>query len=92
MPLYTRIVRDGEPVKLEFGWGWWHVQVMKEVAVAETFHLERAEDYTVEQWHFTALYRTGRQVVLRDDWEFEDTSDGEIFRLHPGDVLEMWRS
>jgi hypothetical protein len=37
-----------------------------------------------------AIFPEG-SYTLRDSHAFIDTTDGEIFRLEPGDVLRVWR-
>lgn len=31
------------------------------------------------------------EYVLTQDWQFVDTSDGEVFVLESGDILKAWR-
>ena len=81
MPLMTRIVRDGEPLAMPYGWGWWHVSVMQHVS----------EQETGAEWPNTPLGESGRQA-LANAYTYEDPSDGEILELRVGDELEMWRS
>lgn len=75
MPLMTRIERNGEALVLR--WGWFHVEAMTEVADEESGE----ERY---------LQRNGSWTV-RNEYEFEDAADGEVFVIKPGDVLSMWR-
>lgn len=70
----TRIMREGKPLRIQ--WGWFHVECMKAAVVAET-----GSD--------TVLVSTGRYEV-KEPHGFRDATDGEVFDLWPGDVLEMW--
>lgn len=94
MPLYTQIERDGEPIKVK--WGWWHVERMTEVAILE--HLDKdpstPAELTREFWdrfHETPLHITGEQTIARRDYHFRDEADGEEFSILKGDVLRMHR-
>ena len=78
MALRTQIIRNDEPMSLN--WGIWHVSVMMEAAQIE-------EELP---WQHTTLATTGRQE-LNAHHSFIDESDGEVLNLKPGDVLTMYR-
>lgn len=100
MPLQTRICRDGKALSL--CWGGWHLQVMRDTAILEMlgYTMESAPRelvYDTEAWRDhshrelpkTELHSTGKQT-LQHHWNWRDPADGEVLRLQPGDVLEMW--
>lgn len=82
MPLQTAIVRNGQPLRLR--WGWWHVQVMAEQSALDT-------GVTYDPCRmFDAPVFSGPHTVTTER-TFQDPSDGEVLTFLPGDVLQASR-
>ena len=81
MPICTELERNGELVTLPHGWGGWHVQVLREAMVAEG---------VPEDQFFAGFPQT--PYTFTKKWIYEDTSDGEIFEILPGDIYRAWRN
>lgn len=83
MPLVTSITdQDGTLRKMPNGWGWWHVERMAEVIVAE-----RNLDPATPILEVLSVC----PYTVRAEHTFTDRSDGEVFVLTPGVVLNAWR-
>lgn len=51
--LNTRIKRDGEPLKMPYGWGWFHLHAMFEVNEKEGGNIRSTGYHTVQnEWRF----------------------------------------
>jgi hypothetical protein len=93
MPLCIRHT-DAKDNAVPHAFGWWHIEVFRATAMCETFpDFDPMTVDTSDREHFnqTDLYTKGRQVITRL-WKWRDPSDGEVFILRPGEVIEMWYS
>lgn len=63
MPLLTEITRDGEKLKLR--WGWWHVNCMSDAAEAEGVRLADVGEYVLTQEHTFTDESDGEVLVLK---------------------------
>lgn len=90
MPLYTQIVRNNEPLPIEGGWSWWHLDKMDKAIRAD---LDQGDVYP-------GAYPYG--YVFKHDHKFEEKEEyiwsrgaevGKIyiFEIKAGDVYKCWR-
>jgi hypothetical protein len=86
MPLCTAIY-DADTTtrrKLPHGWGWWHVEVITDIARREGGMSEDTPLLTV--WSINGGHHTVQHGV-----SYQDPEDGERITFWPGDELEVWR-
>lgn len=89
MPVNTEIIRDGERVKIR--WGWWHIERLAEAMLEEcpTHKLfmgfpNEPDPNSEEKDRYGEFTFTMRH-------EFTDETDGEVFIIEPGDRYKAWR-
>lgn len=52
--MFTRITRDGEPLRMPHGWGWWHVMCITKVNTEEGGNIRSTGEHVVQgEWTFT---------------------------------------
>lgn len=84
MPLCAQVLPADTVTPRPIRWGWWHLLVLSDLARREG---EMPEDLPIlEVWSWNG----GTHEVQHETW-YRDPSDGEVFDLHPGDQIEVWR-
>lgn len=62
MPLFAEIIRDGEKLKLR--WGWWHAHCMMTAAEEEDADLRALGEYVLKEQHTFTDESDGEVLVL----------------------------
>lgn len=85
MPVSTQLIRNGEPVKL--GWGWWHISVLADAMEKEGYP---RVDPGNGKYIFMGFPNNG-EYTFTEFHEYVDESDGEVFKIYPGDRYTAYR-
>jgi hypothetical protein len=105
MPLNTEIIRGGRRLKLR--WGGFHITAMvyaiafeRKLAVPnegldypnEPQGISPGNAFQAMDYGVISNVCPSGDFTLKQEHKFQDTMDGEIFQLKPGDKLSFWRS
>lgn len=92
MPVNTQILRDGEARKLEHGWGWWHVDMLRDAIYKESdrVYAETGEPMKDMPTFYMGFPNEGR-YEFKYDHSYVDETDGEWFTIDAGDVYTAGR-
>lgn len=85
MPVYTTLTRNGKPVTMPHGWGWWHIECLYQAMKDEVG--EEALDYPRTYMGFPNT----EPFTFTQEHTFTDESDGEVLTILPGDVYDAHR-
>lgn len=86
MALCIAITRDGQPRKMVYGYGWWHMERATDAAKAHVPAVKDEPMLTV--WSHPDL---SGGLTITYPMGFKDPTDGEEFILEAGDVVHVWR-
>jgi len=84
MPLNSAIYDADTVTPRPMRWGWWHLEVMTDIARKEGGFPDNTP--MLEVWSLN-----GGKHEVQAAIGYRDPSDGEVLILHPGDQLEVWR-
>jgi hypothetical protein len=84
MPLLAQVIDADTVTARPIRWGWWHLLVLTDIARREG---EMGDDTPLlEVWSIN-----GGHHEVRHSTCYRDPADGEVFTLHAGDGIEVWR-